>query len=60
VSIGTYVRALRVKHAKELLPKRSLVEVALACGFADQSHFTRTFRRIEGMTPTEFRRSLTS
>jgi AraC family transcriptional regulator len=33
-----------------------LVEIALAAGFADQTHFTRSFKRITGMTPTEFRR----
>jgi AraC family transcriptional regulator len=57
-SVGAYVREVRVRRAKELLPKIPLADVALACGFADQSHFTRTFRRLEGVTPTEFRKSL--
>ena len=30
---------------------RTLAEIALAAGFADQSHFTRTFRRLLGVTP---------
>lgn len=55
-SIGTFTRELRVTRAKELLPGASLADVALACGFADQSHFTRTFRRLEGVTPAAFRR----
>jgi AraC family transcriptional regulator len=57
-SIGRFTRELRVTRAKELLPKSPLAEVALACGFADQSHFTRTFRRLEGVTPAEFRKSV--
>ena len=36
----------------------SLAEVALACGFADQHHMARVFRRITGISPTLFRRSL--
>lgn len=33
-----------------------LAEIALACGFADQSHFTRTFSRIVGLSPASWRR----
>lgn len=49
----------RVEVAKVLLmaPSLSLVEVALKCGFADQSHFTRVFSRIVGITPGAWRRS---
>jgi AraC-like DNA-binding protein len=32
-----------------------LSDVALSCGFADQSHFTREFRRQFGRTPREYR-----
>jgi AraC family transcriptional regulator len=33
-----------------------LAGIALACGFADQSHFTRTFSRIVGLSPAAWRR----
>jgi AraC family transcriptional regulator len=56
-SIGAFTREARVNRAKELLPKLPLADVALACGFADQSHFTRTFRRLQGVTPAEFRKA---
>jgi AraC-like DNA-binding protein len=34
----------------------SLPEVALACGFSDQSHFTRVFTRLSGTSPGVWRR----
>jgi AraC family transcriptional regulator len=32
-----------------------LADVALAAGFCDQSHFTKAFRRVTGMTPSAYR-----
>lgn len=57
-SVGQYVRALRVRRAMELLRSGTLPlsRVALMCGFADQSHFTRVFRSATGVTPATFRR----
>jgi AraC-like DNA-binding protein len=48
----------RVKRAKELLPNStlSLSDVALACGFGDQSHFTRTFTATVRLSPGAWRR----
>jgi len=47
-----YQIQVRVNRAKEFLrQRRQLSEVALASGFADQSHFTRHFRRLVGVTP---------
>ena len=48
----------RVERAKRLLRDRhsSLPEVALACGFADQSHLTRVFTKLSGVGPTAWRR----
>jgi AraC family transcriptional regulator len=60
--IGDHVHRLRVRTACERMldPYASLAEVSLATGFADQSHFTRSFRRITGMTPAAFRSVLRS
>jgi AraC family transcriptional regulator len=57
-SVGEYVRQLRVEDASRRLSASDtpIVEIALAAGFADQSHFTRTFQRLRGLTPAEFRR----
>ncbi len=57
-TVGDYIREARINYARQrmLRSKDSLVEIALAAGFADQTHFTRSFKRITGMTPTEFRR----
>ena len=45
----------RVRSAQRLLtdnPNESLAEVAALCGFADQSHFSRAFLKVVGLTPT--------
>ncbi|MBK1842686.1 helix-turn-helix transcriptional regulator [Azospirillum sp. YIM B02556] len=48
----------RIDHAKTLMRdgSQTLADVALACGFADQSHFTRTFSRLVGSSPHSWRR----
>ena len=55
--ISEYVHRLRIREAcQEMLrPGTTLAEIALATGFADQGHFTRSFRRITGMSPGAFR-----
>lgn len=57
-TVGDYVRKVRIEYARKkmLTSNEPLVEIALAAGFADQTHFTRSFKRITGMTPTEFRK----
>lgn len=56
-TIGEYVQKLRVDYACKQLaqPDSDLASVALASGFADQSHFTRVFKNVTGMTPGAFR-----
>ena len=60
-TIGDYVQKLRVNYAcKQLaLPDNDLAAVALAAGFADQSHFTRVFKNVTGITPGVYRQMLT-
>jgi AraC family transcriptional regulator len=50
----------RVDKARFLLEdkQQSIAEIALASGFATQSHFTQHFRRVVGTTPAKFRRDL--
>jgi AraC family transcriptional regulator len=50
----------RIEVAKEKLGDRrlSLSDVAAACGFADQSHLTRAFTRMVGVSPGAWRRAL--
>lgn len=57
VPIGAYVRRLRLDWAAARLETAELtiVQVALEAGFADQSHFTRAFKRLTGLTPAEYR-----
>lgn len=52
-----YLVVQRIEAAKRYLisGNTSLANVALACGFADQSHFTATFRRIVGVPPGTWR-----
>ena len=52
-----YLRKLRLRMAGRALvyTHHTLAEVALSCGFADQSHFTREFHRQFGRTPREYR-----
>jgi AraC family transcriptional regulator len=54
-----YVAARRVERAKVMMTSTSeqLTEIALASGFADQSHLNRSFRRVVGMSPGLWRRS---
>jgi AraC family transcriptional regulator len=48
----------RIENAMRLLRNQqlSLPEVALACGFSDQSHFTRVFTKLSGKSPGAWRR----
>jgi AraC family transcriptional regulator len=59
---GDYLRKLRVESACRQLSScdMPLIEIALSAGFADQSHFTKSFRRLMRMTPGEFRRHFRS
>jgi AraC family transcriptional regulator len=55
-----YIAERRVEHAKRLMQETGLPisEIALRSGFASQSHFTTSFRRLAGVTPRSFRQGI--
>jgi AraC family transcriptional regulator len=57
VSPHRYVLQCRVEWARELLAGTDmrLSEIAFVTGFSDQSHYTRWFREIIGVTPSSYR-----
>jgi AraC family transcriptional regulator len=59
-TIGDYVRKLRIEYACHELAAsgKPIVDIALAAGFCDQSHFARTFKRAIGAAPSQYRESL--
>lgn len=57
------IRQLRVEAAKELLgdpahAAKGIGEVSKECGFANAAHFSRTFRKVVGQTPRDYRDSV--
>ena len=57
-SVMDYLKSCRIASAKKYLAETDLTvsEVVEACGFSDFSNFSRTFRQVTGLSPSEFRR----
>jgi AraC-like DNA-binding protein len=58
LTAGQLITKTRIAAASRMLlvTQKSISEIALACGFFDQSAFTRTFHSATGVTPSEFRK----
>jgi AraC family transcriptional regulator len=58
-TVGQYVRRRRIEFACQQLTtsNAALADIALAAGFADQSHFCRTFKWLTGLRPAGYRKS---
>lgn len=56
-TIGELIRRRRIQHASHLLAHSHtpLAEIALICGFSDQSHLSFLFKRYMGVSPSKFR-----
>jgi AraC family transcriptional regulator len=57
-----YVATRRVERAKAMITSsgKKLADIASACGFVDQSHLTKSFRRRFGIAPAAWRRIVTA
>lgn len=56
-----YLNTIRVAHVCKLLAEdsdRNVVEIAYECGFNNLANFNRQFKRLKGMSPTEYRKTL--
>lgn len=58
LSAGQYLIKTRIDHAARALggSDRSIAEIALRCGFSDQSALSRQFRQVTGLTPGQYRK----
>jgi len=56
-TVGELIRRRRIQHACHLLAQSQtpLAEIALICGFSDQSHLSFLFKRYMGISPSKFR-----
>lgn len=61
-SFASYVEEFRIEKAKDLLKsnKISISDIAENCGYGSSHSFRRAFKRVLGLTPSEYRESLVS
>lgn len=59
-SMSEYVREIRVQKALQLLVKSEVAmsEISQLCGFCDQAHFSKCFKKVIGVSPLEYRREV--
>lgn len=59
VSPAQFVTDMRLRRAKSMLActDKSITDIAFSCGFYDSSHLTRVFKKQEGITPKDYRKS---
>ena len=53
-----FLMSYRIEQAKKMLdnPNTLMIDIAMDCGFSDQAHFSRVFKKIEKITPKQYRR----
>ena len=58
VTLVTYLQQVRITHAKRMLrfTDKSIEEIGLECGIGELNYFSRVFKKLEGVSPSELRR----
>jgi AraC family transcriptional regulator, transcriptional activator of pobA len=58
LTVGEWIAERRMAHARMLLQtgsRRNMADLSLACGYDDPSHFLRSFKKMHGATPAQWR-----
>lgn len=57
VTINGYLIQLRITKAKQLLrfSDKTVDEISMECGYDDSNYFSRLFKKVEGISPSEYR-----
>ncbi len=60
LSFGDYIRKIKINKSIEYLKQKEfpITQIAYCCGFADHSHYTRTFKLFTGISPLKFRKMI--
>lgn len=60
LTAGQFIMHTRIDAARDMLRENetSIADIALRCGFCDQSAFSRQFKAVTGLTPSVFRKTL--
>jgi len=59
ITIISYLNKIRIENSKSLLLHYNITikEVAYSCGFVDEKYFMKLFKKLEGMTPSEYKKA---
>ncbi len=60
MSVARLILSRKIRFAKKLMsdPEKSLLSIAEETGFSSQQQFSKAFKRIEGITPTQYKKDL--
>ena len=60
MNYSDYIASLRIQRAKELLQNEvlSIQEIAEQVGYNDYFYFTKVFKKVQGISPSKYRKSL--
>ena len=60
MSVAELILSRKIRFAKKLMsdPEKSILSVSELAGFSSQQHFSKAFKRFEGITPTQYKKDL--
>jgi AraC-like DNA-binding protein len=58
ISFHEYLTIARIEQSKKLLRKNTISEIFQKCGFNNRYHFSKVFKKIEGIPPHEYQKAI--